>query len=430
MLKLKAIHTPIQHQLETMPQKNYYMVLFSFHVRRGNFKEASFWMFVLAVKIREHIRYDVIAKDVYDNPQEREKLCDKLQCMSDAYASSVSTLQLVSKDHQWHTEPRKASSAAAGATAEHSSKRSRTGGGGASGRTARSLAAGVDVVTLAALKRQLLLARSELELARYGGSAPSHGAVIFAESGGEQESVRETVLRLVDMSMFDSAMSLSIAYRALFAAAVDQASPEEDIYVALVDKCVLATEEDVAEGGWLGKNDLNPVTGSRGGDVYVVDPNLQGVKGAAWEFLRRFLTRHEPPPDAKYASEHNYAFHRCVADRILSFASSNGGSDSGGDAVDASQHVQLPVWLVENFKKRHGAALLDLYVNHKQFDDAIELVRCFVKDLVDTKKRIADAGDGDDLIEPVLLPYEAIKRLEAELAVVSRTNDIDFVHKY
>lgn len=425
VLKLKAIHTHIQIQLE---EKNFFMVLFSFHVRRGNFKDASWWMFVLAVKIREHIRMDLDAQRVFANREERRRLCDKLQAMSDAYASSVSTLQLVSKDHQWHTEPRRTTAAVStgSSSTEHSSKRSRTGGS----RPARSLAGGVDVVTLAALKRELLLARSELELARHGGQPPANGAAMFAElGGGVEEAVRGTIQRLVDISLFDSAMSLSIVYKPTFAS-VDQPPPEEDIFLALVDKCVLATDDDgesgAAEeaGGWLGRNDLNPMAGGVGGvdgsDVYVVDPNLQGFSGAAWEFLRRFLERHDSKPG------NNYAFHRCVADRILSFASS---SDGGGGDPDAAEHVRLPVWLVENFKKRHGAALLDLYINHKQYDDAIALVHGFVDDFETTEKK---KKAQDSYIQSKWLPYAAIKRLEAELTtlVPSRARDIDFVHKY
>merc|ERR1719272_310502 len=147
---------------------------------------------------------------------------------------------------------------------------------------------------------------------------------------------------------------------------------------------------------------------------------------------------HEPPPRKGKASDNNFAFHRCVADRILSFttpSSSNGNGDGGGGGGmdEASQHVQLPVWLVENLKERHGAALLDLYTNHKQFDDAIALVHA----LTDKKNERATAGEqaGEPphtdrmRTDAVLLPYEAIKRLEAELAAVSRAKDIDFVHR-
>lgn len=433
VLKLKAIHTPIQLQIGS--KSNFYMVLFSFHVRRGNYKDASFWMFVLADKIREHIRFDVDASEAYAHKQQRAELWAKLQCMSDAYASCISTLQLVSKDHQWHTEPRKAGGGAGGGgigggggggqAGAAASKRPRTGGGSigvGSGSSRRTLAAGVNVVTLAALQRELLLARSEFELARYGGfEPPANGAVLFAEGGegGEEESVRDTIRRLVNASMFDSAMSLAVAFKPTFASN-SAPSPTECIFEALVDKCVLVTDEDDFDGAesWLGKNDLNPLP-----DVYVVDPNLQGYTGAAWEFLRRFLERHDQTPD------NNFAFHRCVANRILGFATSS--TATGSDHADALQRVKLPVWLVRNLTDRHGAALLDLYINHRQFDDAIALVHDFVESCTDKRRK---AGDDAGKVQQAYqdLPYAAIQRLEAELAALhpSRDRDLQFVHEF
>ena len=81
--------------------------------------------------IPENAYYQTNSKGVRE---QRAELCNKLQCMSDAYASSVSTLQLVSKDHQWHTELKKVSSVTTSNNGNGgSSKRSRTGGGGGGG---------------------------------------------------------------------------------------------------------------------------------------------------------------------------------------------------------------------------------------------------------------------------------------------------------
>jgi hypothetical protein len=204
------------------------------------------------------------------------------------------------------------------------------------------------------------------------------------------------------------------AYDSLFAS--DQPSPKEEIFVGLVDKCVLAGEAgDGDVDGWLQRNDLNPLCHGEGegADVYVVDPQLQGVCGAAWEFLRRFLERHDSTP------VNNYAFHKCVANRILSYAATaSNGADQADDATD--DRMQLPAWLVTNFKERYGGALLNLFIDHRQYEDAINLVQYFV----DEFKGRRETG--------ALMPYTAIRRLDATLNALGDpwTGKIDFVHAY
>jgi hypothetical protein len=218
VLRLKAVHTDIEEQIADKQAGNYYHVLFSFHIHRGNFKEASYWMFQLARRLREHIRWEN-PQEMYTLTDQRENLCSVLQCMCDAYASAISTLQLVSKDHQWHTESAKSVSSGGGDGGGPQSKRSRTAGprgvggdGNGGGGRSKQRYAGMELVSLDVLKRELLLARSEWELAKYGGNPPAPEFKLLAESqDGEEAAVRDTVQRLVTSSMFDTAMSLAVA---------------------------------------------------------------------------------------------------------------------------------------------------------------------------------------------------------------------------
>eukprot|EP00039_Didymoeca_costata_P030877 m.31857 g.31857 ORF g.31857 m.31857 type:complete len:1451 (+) comp8355_c0_seq1:121-4473(+) len=321
---------------------NYFEALYSFHLKRGNYRKAAYNMLRYAHCLKKSI-------SSLKQSEPAEAVSRLLKESVRAYQVAENALRIVPDQHdQWLTMP---------GMNPGNLKRKREQGQQLDAQNAETP---MDLVTVEDLKRDGLLLRGQLALHELEMENLTENLINTASLTTSDTTA--IVDRLSVAGLFDLAFNISQT----FANTIEE-DTVKGVFLELTNRCVhiqVDPSHPKSNWDWLETHDLNPLVGG-GSDEYDsedplwVHPSLffsaekNTASKSAWHLLQFYLWRYDRGP------ENNYQYHTTVADHILSLR-------VNGDPVP------LPRWLVLSFKKRRPAALLKLFGSYDLWDAAVK----------------------------------------------------------
>ncbi|GAB6031618.1 hypothetical protein CHUAL_009380 [Chamberlinius hualienensis] len=341
-----------------LTRHNYYELLYSFHVFRGNYRRAGSVMYEHGMRLGLEVSG-----------------LKGLQKQAKCYLGALNCLKIVDPNYAWIVKPIPQSQTKAVMRRDElenqgmSPKRNNEGDELAISNRSSQL----ELVELDTIKKEyeLVLARLKL-IKREPDPALAVGSPFTAE---------DTVILLSKACLFDAAIRVCKLFKL----------PMQPIFESLATKCIhlmksVSTDPSIAADAWewLAENDLPRLHSAD--HISVVDH--------AWRLLQSYIEAQEEPGQITY--------HRCVVNRLFTLGS------------------YCPYWLEASYKNRDVADLLRQFLKFDMLESAVKLMVNYIDAILGKgpeyfglrKTLSADTGS-------VWLPYTSIDHLLLALTKAS-----------
>eukprot|EP00123_Amoebidium_parasiticum_P018438 comp24206_c0_seq2/m.44469 comp24206_c0_seq2/g.44469 ORF comp24206_c0_seq2/g.44469 comp24206_c0_seq2/m.44469 type:complete len:613 (-) comp24206_c0_seq2:92-1930(-) len=373
-----------------------YEFLYSYHVARMEYKNASLAMFVLADRLDKlGVVNDIV-----------------LEGQSTALATAIDALSLVPAGDQWLSRPivrpnrNDRKSPKRDVNNEHIDE-----------HTEDVRPTRVQVVDLAGLRLARCLARARAALLQSSDVPPQDIAYLLppgllrhpgdtlgwfrlAPASTTDEDRQMLYTTLANAGLYDHAFTIHAAThpvlqrlrnngQGIWTESSDGALPICAVFTHLTDRCVRICTSDPADDSWLAHNHVYMVAA----DGTPCDVLSGSSQDRAWYLLQSYLRRF----DGRHS---NYSYHYCVADRLL--------------IVD----YPLPTWLVHAFKDLGQEALLvRCYLNAGRWEEATRLLVDYL-DRMALQYQLDEASIGLRSDVSGWLPWQLVNRVLGALKYV------------
>ncbi|KAJ1799176.1 hypothetical protein LPJ59_002014, partial [Coemansia sp. RSA 2399] len=267
-LLFKARHSDI-----LVSRPNYYKILYSFHIHRGNYRNAASAMYQYARRLSTHMLY---GGDVGSSLAEQAQ----------ALLACINGLGLVDKRYAWVVVSRQRGDASA--TPGDGKRKRRRIAIGRYDAAASSQSQDIDIVELADIRHEYMLCTARLTLGSTFQELLSRNLLLEPE---------DLVALYVRLGMYDSAMALAKEFGLKL----------DDVFRVLVRKCLELSStgasarktqhEHIPEAFWRNRAVQNAVGTS---------------SERAWRLLQHYLDREEPDEN------HDQRYRLLVAEAVLS----------------------------------------------------------------------------------------------------------------
>eukprot|EP00794_Sanderia_malayensis_P016776 gene16776-18471_t len=330
----------------------YYDLLYAFHIFRSDHRRAATAMYEYACRLCTEMHG-----------------LASLQQQAKCYLAAINCLQICDPDYAWIVRPIEKPTATRLQNITDAPNRSpkRTEDGDeiemGSFNKIKSTKKTV-IVDLADLQKEYLLILARLNLVQFDKSVSAHI--------GPSMTASETLPLLIQAGLFDRASSIAVLFKL-------DLGP---IFEGLAGKCV-KIGNDTSQGilsdetwSWLATNDLGTAQSTK--DISAVEQ--------AWHLLQRYLER--------FSKRDGFIYYKLVSRKLLSLGCS------------------LPAWLVNSYKEKNCAELIQLYIKFDLLEDAANLAIEYINAVCGLGKEYFGLKHALHAATPsVWLPYTALDQL-------------------